>query len=157
MGSPFFFLCALCNLKPSACMPPPSNTTGSGASSRTQLKIYPEKVTCASVSSLRSMIGFAAASNAEVMGSNLPKKRFQFWFVKVASSNPTWVLLVFKTHNFGTGRTNDVWQLHVSRVRTRPRCCLFLKPISSERTVRMTYKGFKSPQAALSTKHFSGV
>ena len=104
------------NLKPSACTPPPSNTTGSGASSRTQLEIYPEQVTRASVSSSRSVIGFAAASNAEVAGnrgSNPPEKRVQFWFAKVASLNPTWVLLVFETHNFGTGRTNDVWQLHV--------------------------------------------
>ena len=32
--------------------------------------------------------------------------------------------------------------------------CSFLKPISSERFVRLTYKGFMSPQAALPTKCF---
>ena len=65
-----------------------------------------------SASSSRSVIGFAAASNAEVAGSNPPEKRVRFWFAKVASSNPAWVLLVFETHNFGTGRTYDLWQLH---------------------------------------------
>ena len=66
-----------------------------------------------SASSSRSVTGFAAASNAEVAGSNPPEKRVWFWFAKVASSNPTWVLLLFETHNFGTGRMNDLWQLHV--------------------------------------------
>ena len=83
------------------------------ASSRTQLEIYLKKPIGISASTPGSVIGFAAASNAEVAGSNPPEKRVRFWFAKVASSNPTWVLLVFETHNFGTGRTNDLWQLHV--------------------------------------------
>ena len=59
------------------------------------------------------MAGLAAASTAEVAGSNPPEKQVQFWFAKVANSNPTWAMLAFETYNFGTGRTNDVLQLHV--------------------------------------------
>ena len=81
--------------------------------SRTQLEIYLERVARVSASSSHSAVGFAEASNAEVTGSNLRDKRVRFWFAKFASSNPTWALLVFETHNFRTGRTNDIWQLHV--------------------------------------------
>ena len=57
--------------------------------------MYPEEATHMSASSPGSAIGFAAASNAEVAGSNLPEKQVRVWFAKVVSSNPTWVLLVF--------------------------------------------------------------
>ena len=78
------------------------------ASSHTQLEIYPEKARHSIASSSRSVTGFTAASNPEVAGSNPPEKQLWFWFAKVTSSNLTWVLLVFKPHNFGTGRTSDV-------------------------------------------------
>ena len=83
------------------------------ASSRTQLEMYLERVARVNASSSRSVPGYASASNAELAGSNPPRSCVRFWFTKVASSNRTWVVLVFETHNFGTGCTNDAWQLHV--------------------------------------------
>ena len=83
------------------------------------LEMYSKRVARANASSSRSVAGYATAPSAEVTGSNSSENRVRFWFAKVANSNRTWVLLVFETHNFGTGRTNDYVSFTWSQVRTR--------------------------------------
>ena len=83
------------------------------------LEMYSKKVAFVNASSSCSVVGFATAPSAEVTGLNPSENRVRFWFAKVASLNRTWVLLVFETHNFGTGLTNDYGSLTCLRVRTR--------------------------------------
>ena len=60
-----------------------------------QLKTYPQSAAPVRSSSPESVVGFDAASNAEVASLNLTEKHVHE-SAKVVSSNLTWVPLVFR-------------------------------------------------------------
>ena len=100
----------VCDLKPSACTPPPANTRSGSGLPVAQLKTYPQNAAHALSSSPGSAAAFDTASSAEVASSNPTEERVRIPRSQVRTQPG--LCLFFETHKFRTERRNDLRQLH---------------------------------------------